>query len=107
VFDLTGNKRKKLKLYERIADYCEVSQDYVAPVPVFTFLGNRKIEIDGCRGILEYSADRITLIAGNEKFTVFGEGLTLSDFRFKVLCVRGNIRGVVFGEIPRKEGDDV
>ena len=96
-------KGKRLRLYERIADYCEVSQDYVAPVPVFTFLGNRKIEIDGCTGILEYTPDRVTLIAGRDKFTVIGEGLTLSDFRFKVICVRGDIKGALFGEIPHKE----
>lgn len=100
-------KRSKLKLYEKIANYCEVSQDYVAPVPVFTIMGNRRIEVDGCSGILEYTSDKVTLVAGGERFTVFGDSLTLSDFRFKVLCIRGNIKGAIFGEIPGKEGDCV
>lgn len=100
------NKRRRLKLYERIANYCEVGEDYISKVPVFTFIGNGRVEIDGCGGILEYSPEKITLMVGGEKFTVVGRCLTLSDFRFRVLSVRGEIRGAVFGELPRKEDSE-
>ena len=97
---------RRKKLYEKIAGYCEVRQEVVSAVPVLTFCGNREIEIDGCSGILEYSPTRITLALGGDKFTVIGNCLTLSDFRYKVLFVRGEIRAAVFGEVPRQEVEE-
>ncbi len=92
------NERPK-KLYEIIAEFCEVPQDIVTDIPIFTIRGKHEIEISGCTGILTYDSRRIVLSIGKGKecFCVTGDSLMLSDFREKLLYVRGNIRSASFG----------
>ena len=92
------NERQK-KLYEILAAFCEVPQDVVADVPVFVIRGTHEIEISGCTGILTYDSGQIVLSVGKgkERFRILGDALMLSDFRDRVLYVRGNIRSASFG----------
>lgn len=90
------NERPK-KLYEILAAFCEIPQDVLADLPVFTIRGRHEIEISGCTGILTYDSHRIVLAIGKENFCICGDALLLSDFRDKVLYVRGNIRSAAFG----------
>lgn len=90
-------KNRRRRLYERLADFCEVPADMVSNVPVFVIRGHHEIEISGCGGILEYNDRRVILKVGRDKFTVTGESLALSDFRENVLFVRGNINSASFG----------
>lgn len=105
------NERNK-KLYEVLAGYFEVPQNIVWDIPVFTIRGRHEIEIIGCTGILTYDSKRIVLSIGRgkESFCVTGDSLMLSDFREKVLYVRGNIRTASFdtgeGEEDRAEMAD-
>jgi len=90
------NERPK-KLYEILAAFCEIPQDVITDLPVFTIRGTHEIEITGCTGILTYDSGRIVLSVGNERFCILGDALMLSDFRDRVLYVRGNIRSAAFG----------
>ena len=90
------NERPK-KLYEILAAFCEIPQDVLAAVPVFTIRGQHEIEISGCTGILTYDSRCIVLAVGKEHFCIRGESLLLSDFREGVLYVRGNIHSASFG----------
>ncbi len=90
------NKRQK-KLYERIAEFCEIPQDIITDIPVFTIRGKHEVEITGCTGILTYDSGKIVLAIGKDHFTVTGDSLMLSDFREKILYVRGNIKSASFG----------
>ncbi len=98
------NERPK-KLYEILADFFEVPQNIVWDIPVFTIRGHHEIEIIGCTGILTYDSRRVVLSIGNgkESFCVTGDSLLLSDFREKVLYVRGNIHTASF---DTGEGED-
>ncbi|MGN1410874.1 MAG: YabP/YqfC family sporulation protein [Eubacteriales bacterium] len=98
------HKNRRRKLYERIADFCEVPADMVSNVPVFEIRGHHEIEITGCDGILEYNDRIIILTVGRDRFTVTGEFLVLSDFRDNVLFVRGNIKSASFGVCDGCEG---
>lgn len=92
------NERPK-KLYEILAEFCEIPQDVVTDLPVFTIRGTHEIEISGCTGILTYDSGQIVLSigAGKEPFCIRGDALMLSDFRDRILYVRGNIRSASFG----------
>ncbi len=85
------------KLYEILAAFCEIPQDVLADLPVFTIRGRHEIEISGCTGILTYDSRCIVLAVGKETFCVRGDALLLSDFREKILYVRGNIDSASFG----------
>lgn len=100
------NERPK-KLYEILAEFFEVPQDIVRDIPVFTIRGKHEIEITGCTGILTYDSRRIVLSIGKgECFCVTGDSLLLSDFREKVLYVRGNIHTASFDVETGGDGDD-
>ena len=77
-------KRKK-HLYEGLSQLLEMPQESLSSVPIFHMCGDNEMEITGCDGILE------------DKFTVTGNCLMLSDFRDKVLYVKGNIKSASFG----------
>ena len=100
------NERQK-KLYEILAAFCEFPQDVITDLPVFTIRGTHEIEISGCTGILTYDSERILLSVGkgNERFYVRGDALMLSDFRDRILYVRGNIRSASFGTETEEERD--
>lgn len=86
------------KLYEIIAETFEIPQDVVSNIPVFTIRGTHEIEISGCRGILTYDSNHIVVSIGNgaEVFCVCGEELSLSDFRDRILYIRGTIHSTNF-----------
>ena len=90
------NKKRRQKMYERIASFLEFPCDAVANVPVFVIRGRHEIEVSGCSGITEYSEKVISLTVGGNKFTVCGDSLELSDFRDSVLYIRGNIKCASF-----------
>ena len=100
------NERQK-KLYEILAAFCEFPQDVITDLPVFTIRGTHEIEIPGCTGILTYDSERILLSVGkgNERFCVRGDALMLSDFRDRILYVRGNIRSASFGTETEEDCD--
>ena len=102
------NERPK-KLYEILAEFCEVPQEVIAPLPVFTIRGKHEIEITGCTGIRTYDSRRIVLSFGEGKhkecFCVTGDSLILTDFREKILYVRGNLHSASFGDESTVEGD--
>ena len=101
------NERQK-KLYEIIAEFCEIPQEIVKDIPIFTIRGRHEIEITGCTGILTYDSRRIVLSAGKECFCITGDSLMLSDFRERILYVRGNIQSASFGtgDEPTTGGDN-
>jgi len=92
-----GETRRRKNLIEAAAALFEVPVDAVAPMPVFTIRGRGEVEAEGCRGILEYTGERVVLSTAEGPFTVTGEGLSLEDFEGSTLRVRGRIRSAAFG----------
>lgn len=92
-------RKRSKKLYEILSEICEIPQDIIANIPVFTIRGTHEIEISGCNGILTYDSNHVIVSLGNgkETFCVCGEELTLSDFRERILYIRGTVRSVTFG----------
>ena len=86
------------KFVKKLSELMALPVDVMTGIPVFTLRGHEELEADGCTGILEYSSERVVLAMKQEKMTVTGEGLLLTDFRNMTLLVQGNIRSVAFGE---------
>lgn len=87
-------KQRKKKLYERIAELCEVPEEVVADIPVIIMRGRHEIEISGCTGVKEYGDGRIVVALRLDKvesFAVVGESLVMTDFCDDVLYIRGDI----------------
>lgn len=83
-------KRWLKKLVEQ-ADFMDES---VTLEPILELCGNRRILIEQHCGVLEYSAERITVKIKNGTFTVIGEGLDLCKMCSAQLLIRGRIESV-------------
>ena len=62
-----------------------------------TLSGGRQALIEGQRGILEYSGERIVISFGREKLSLMGDGLRLSAMNAGELLIHGRIRSVEWG----------
>lgn len=60
--------------------------------------GNREISVEGCRGILEYENERITLRLKHRRLIVNGEKLTMRSFFGSHIRIIGVISSVCFEE---------
>ena len=65
-------------------------------VPHIEMQGNREIIIDGCRGILEYAADRIKLNAGSLVISFQGSGLVIKTYSENQTVLAGEVVGIAF-----------
>ena len=62
-----------------------------------TLAGGRQALIEGQRGILEYTAERIVVSFGREKLSLMGDGLRLTAMNAEELLVVGRIRTLEWG----------
>ena len=62
-----------------------------------TLSGGRRALIEGQRGILEYTSDRIVVSFGREKLSMSGNGLRLRAMGAGELLITGRIRAAEWG----------
>lgn len=59
-------------------------------------VGNRRLEIDGCRGIIEYGSQKICLRVARMKVTICGCDLLIRVMTGDSIILEGVITGVEF-----------
>ncbi len=59
-------------------------------------IGNEEAIIDGCKGIIEYSEDKITLNLGKICASFCGDGLSMNAFDCEQTVIRGNFLSIQF-----------
>ena len=55
------------------------------------------LEIENCRGILQYDAQRLRLDMGQWTVTIEGDGLVVENYQKTMMTVRGQVFSVHFG----------
>lgn len=65
-------------------------------VPHIEMQGNGELIIDGCKGILEYTEDRIKLHAGALILSVLGSNLTIRMYAESQTMIIGDILQIEF-----------
>lgn len=55
------------------------------------------VEIENCRGILQYDAQRLRLDMGQWTVTIEGDGLVVENYQKAMMTVRGQVFSVHFG----------
>jgi sporulation protein YqfC len=70
--------------------------DLVAGMVHFEFSGNREVEVEGCRGILEYDENIICIDTGKMKVRFMGRDLELRNFTDHSAVIDGFISSVEF-----------
>lgn len=102
--EIMSRKKKRHRFAAAMSRFTELPVEALCAMPVVTIKGRDEVEITGCRGILRYEDERVTVKTADGDCTVTGQRLILSDFRNEVLYVRGEIDGIHF-DCPCRMGE--
>ena len=80
-----------------LAERLELPGELLPGTGRLTLSGGRRALVEGQRGILEYTAERIVVSFGREKLSLMGDGLRLSAMNAGELLMHGRIRSVEWG----------
>ena len=64
--------------------------------------GNRRITVEGYKGILEYEPDRIKLNLGKLGLRILGSGLEILLMQEETIVIQGMIVGVEYSQITSR-----
>lgn len=81
---------------EQIADYCELPKDIILGAPILSLIGNREIEIDNFKKLLEYSQEKIGIQCKHYKISIVGRALEINTYSREEIKIRGIISGIFF-----------
>ena len=80
-----------------LAERLELPGELLPGTGRLTLSGGRQALVEGQRGILEYTAERIVVSFGREKLRLMGDGPRLSAMNAGELLIHGRIRSVEWG----------
>lgn len=63
-----------------------------------SLFGNRLATVDGCYGLVEYSATAVCLNLGSQLVRVTGQKLEIGDYTGETLNIKGKIQSVEYLE---------
>ncbi|MBQ3038471.1 MAG: sporulation protein YqfC [Clostridia bacterium] len=86
----------KKTVREKLAEVTELPKDFVMNMPRITLLGNKEIEIDNYKGILEYNTDIIRLSANKKQIVITGDELVITGLELNTIFIGGNIFKIEF-----------
>ena len=67
-----------------------------SPIPPMELLGNSRIRVDLCDGILDYEPETVKLRAGKRLIRINGIDLDLCNLSENTVVVRGTVSSVEF-----------
>ena len=88
--------KEKLTKKEKIADYCELPKDVVLGAPILSMVGNRQVQIENFKSILEYTEERIQIQCKNYILCILGKRLLISFYTREELSICGKIDEIKF-----------
>lgn len=59
-------------------------------------IGNKKIEIEGCEGVYEYTSDYLKLRLKKGAIVICGKDFDIESFENKFITVKGDIKSIEF-----------
>ena len=80
-----------------LAERLALPEEIFPGVGRLTLSGGRQALIEGQKGILEYTPERIVVSFGREKLSLSGEGLALQAMNAGELLVTGRLRTAEWG----------
>ena len=80
----------------RFARISSMAKEMIRPMPFMEITTNRKLLIDGCKGILEYRTELVKINTGRLILSVTGRGLYIKCMSANALVICGYISGIEF-----------
>ncbi len=94
---------KRRDFVEQALDLPEILH---ANVPHLELQGNRELSVDGCKGLLEYTEERIRLHAGSLLLTVHGASLCIQMYSESQTVLTGDIQEITMERVAAAESRD-
>lgn len=85
---------RKAALLERAVKQLDIPAESISGAPRITVSGNSRVLVEGHRGLLEYSAERVAAAGAGCRILIKGEGLGLEIMNGRELVVSGKIWAV-------------
>lgn len=85
------------ELPAELAERLDLPEDLLPGSGRLTLSGGRQALVEGHRGILEYTPERVVVSFGREKLSIMGDGLLLRAMNAGELFVTGRIRAAEWG----------
>lgn len=84
------------KIGEKFADMTELPKDVVMDLTRIVLVGNRDLQIENYKGLLEYSEDIIRVAANNRQIVITGTELCINKMEAETIFIGGRIIGIEF-----------
>ena len=89
-------KKEQKKMLARVSEMLELPGDVLGGIPRLLLTGNRRMHIEGHRGVLEYDHSVITINGGAIILHLRGRGLEIVSMSAEELLITGHIEKVEF-----------
>ncbi len=88
------NKTDKIRLFTDAQDttFEEFGLSHI------NFTSNRKVIIDGCKGVIDYNENFVCLNLGKKMISLIGKDLKILDFTDSEITIVGDISQAEFGD---------
>ena len=91
-----SREKRKSIAGEKLKTALDIPEILTSNLPHIEAEGNREISVDGCRGILEYTQDKVRLNAGKLIITFVGDNMEIKAYSEIQTVISGNILSVEF-----------
>ena len=89
-------KNNRSSLAQRLLSAADLPAELAPGTPKLTVIGCSEVTIEGHRGLVEYTGERITSNCGKYLVTVKGSGLTISAMDREDMLISGVIFSVEY-----------
>ena len=86
----------KKGIREKFAEVADIPKDFVMDMARITLLGNRQIQVENYKSIVEYNNNVIRLAMNNKQIKICGNDLIIENLAEKTVYIGGNIISVEF-----------
>ena len=87
---------KRDELFSRLLQSSGLPKSALNGYALIELIGNEEAMIDGCKGIIEYNEDKISLNLGNVCAAFVGDELEMSSFEDEQATVKGKFLRIEF-----------
>lgn len=84
------------KIREKVAEMTDLPKDVIMDLPKIVIIGNREMQIDNYKGLLEYSQEVIRVATNNKHIIITGADLGINRMESETLFIGGRITSIEF-----------
>ncbi len=84
------------KIREKIADMTELPKDVIMDLPRMVIIGNRELQIENYKGLLEYTQNSIRVATNNKQIIITGAELCINRMEAETIFIGGRFISIEF-----------